>query len=756
MLNTSQHFLWAKSDSNEESIHHTPSRIKQSIIYESPTVSNEREEREESEESEESEDDYINSKKEIETASSVTHSQTEKKHQQEIESQHSTSTSATDTPLNDMHRHLSTTSVNKFSSFLQRMKAMEEAKRRELEILREQNKKKDPEATFKPQITPRARSSGRLRQFMDDEDDYESIENNSHSSDGNNSRSNFHRGDNDEGKSDDETETQRKKRIQQRKQIPIEDRLLQFQKIRMQEESERYREMKDLPEQCTFKPSITHYVPPAPPQAPLEMRNVDKLRLQQIKKQQQEEMALLEKKRSTTPGRSVQSSNSQTQNALSKLSSSSSNSLLSNTNVTSTSSTTQHQTPRRIISEVDLCTFHPHITPAAHIQSEETKEYLSKDPFERLSTASSRRPTRRIGTTEVDLLRMKQLMESNGDAPDEQIDFSAMNESNEISSKENERNGNEKEGKVSREDDEQRLSRFSTIFADRPIPKPSSDPLPTSRSATPLTFRSRSSTLPSSSDEHSRHHSKKLSQADFNAFLQRQSDSWSSRRVLELVHSSEVPIQKPALCPKSLELASQRVKEPFLQRVQKEIEAAAAQKAHTARAISLEKEKVELGQNKEAGDGGTLDSDGSTTLFQPHINAVSKKRKRKGFESLSTGEMLKRQAEMEKLIREREMEEKEKMPFTPVRQSRDFGVGSKLELLKSPSTLITRMEEEKKKALEKVEKEIKEKQKEEEAELTFAPKIHDAPEYIKKIAKSIHQMKKLSSANRSVSRGYRR
>eukprot|EP00770_Monocercomonoides_exilis_P012148 MONOS_12090.1-p1 / transcript=MONOS_12090.1 / gene=MONOS_12090 / organism=Monocercomonoides_exilis_PA203 / gene_product=unspecified product / transcript_product=unspecified product / location=Mono_scaffold00644:29070-31019(-) / protein_length=650 / sequence_SO=supercontig / SO=protein_coding / is_pseudo=false len=130
--------------------------------------------------------------------------------------------------------------------------------------------------------------------------------------------------------------------------------------------------------------------------------------------------------------------------------------------------------------------------------------------------------------------------------------------------------------------------------------------------------------------------------------------------------------------------------------------------------------------------------------FTPLINKKSKQRRSKGVKGLVDDEMKKRREDEVRLKIEQEMKIRCEAPFTPQKISKDLDVSSKLDLRKSPDTLIERLKKEKEAAILKVEKEEAERRRKCNSEITFKPKIHKMPEKVKQITDS-HKLLKMIS-----------
>ncbi|KAK2963177.1 hypothetical protein BLNAU_1710 [Blattamonas nauphoetae] len=221
---------------------------------------------------------------------------------------------------------------------------------------------------------------------------------------------------------------------------------------------------------------------------------------------------------------------------------------------------------------------------------------------------------------------------------------------------------------------------------------------------------------------------KRLSDSDFRAFLQRQEDTWMNQRAKVMLATQTIADEaKPRLklCQKSLRMAEERnAGMTFLERV---MDKAEQNKKHTV-VNPRTKESVNVSVSK--GTLALLEQEQSEITFSPQINQRSQQLKARSVEEMSTEEVLRRKERLNSLARERRKEEQNEMTFKPKLSSKDFGVDSKLGVLRDPDNLLERLNQER---LEK-EKRLIEKygtlESREELEVNkkaFTPDIHEIP-----------------------------
>ncbi|KAK2959129.1 hypothetical protein BLNAU_5924 [Blattamonas nauphoetae] len=185
---------------------------------------------------------------------------------------------------------------------------------------------------------------------------------------------------------------------------------------------------------------------------------------------------------------------------------------------------------------------------------------------------------------------------------------------------------------------------------------------------------------------------KRLSDAEFRAFLQRQEDTWTSHQTKAMLAAEakeEENKPKLKLCQKSLRIAEERnAGMTFLERVEEKTERDKRNAVLNPRTNEKVNVSVSLGLREQ------LEKEKSAITFSPQINKRSQQLKGRGFEELSTGEIQKRKEKMSMLLREKRKEEQSQMPFKPKLSSKEIGVESKLGVLRDPDHLLQRLNEE--------------------------------------------------------------
>ena len=175
------------------------------------------------------------------------------------------------------------------------------------------------------------------------------------------------------------------------------------------------------------------------------------------------------------------------------------------------------------------------------------------------------------------------------------------------------------------------------------------------------------------------------------------------------------PVGQPQLCTRSLAMVEESKMGGFLERVATEV----ARKEQEAL-----KTKARLARDPEC-------------TFKPAINPASKSLPGRSMVELSRGDALKRENAV-RLVRLRaEAEQLEGITFTPAINPRSAVAESRLGVRDNPAAYMARLAEETAAAAERARAAAEEQKRSELADCTFAPRVHDAPEYVKRIARSM-------------------
>ncbi len=122
--------------------------------------------------------------------------------------------------------------------------------------------------------------------------------------------------------------------------------------------------------------------------------------------------------------------------------------------------------------------------------------------------------------------------------------------------------------------------------------------------------------------------------------------------------------------------------------------------------------------------------------FVPAINPASRALRRRSVVDMSRGDALKRETATRLLRLRLEQEGLEGVTFKPViNASSGGGVEGRLKVLSDPDTYVARLSAEAAAQAEKARRAASSAEVSELAECTFTPKVNDAPDYIKRIAR---------------------
>jgi len=201
-------------------------------------------------------------------------------------------------------------------------------------------------------------------------------------------------------------------------------------------------------------------------------------------------------------------------------------------------------------------------------------------------------------------------------------------------------------------------------------------------------------------------------------FLGRQQQfSLRVQKEKEKLSSASTPDFKPALCRKSLELSAQHFKGEFLDRVERDVlrRYDAEQKAFTAKDFSC--------------------------TFQPQLSKKVETMKARSVYEMSRGDLLRRETSQRMMKLRAEREEVEELTFQPEISKVGKSVQSSLKLKEDPAFFLQHY-----KGLEngKARRRALEQQRRVQREMegcTFSPQLHECPEYVKRIAQSMHELR---------------
>lgn len=201
------------------------------------------------------------------------------------------------------------------------------------------------------------------------------------------------------------------------------------------------------------------------------------------------------------------------------------------------------------------------------------------------------------------------------------------------------------------------------------------------------------------------------------AFLARQTAALAKKQahVLAIAAALAPPLQ-PQLCTKSIQMAEgARAGTSFLERVSS-VTAKRQQEAAKLRA-------------RQAAD--------PDCTFAPAINPASKSLPGRGAVSLSRGDQLKRETALRLLRLRREAESLEGITFAPALNDNSRAVPGRLRVLAEPESYLQRVAAEAAMAEHKARAQAEAAHAAELSECTFKPVVHEAPEYVKRIARSM-------------------
>jgi hypothetical protein len=200
----------------------------------------------------------------------------------------------------------------------------------------------------------------------------------------------------------------------------------------------------------------------------------------------------------------------------------------------------------------------------------------------------------------------------------------------------------------------------------------------------------------------------------FSDFLSRQNQRSARReKNLETLRKKATPSHKPRICSRSRHIATSTSQGGFMQRLAKD----ALRKEH--------------GKMKHKAEIARLES----CTFKPNILASSRARPARSFTELSRGDSLKRETAARLMKLKAEQDELEGLTFRP--KLNPSNARSRLNILNDPDSYLERIQKQEESFSIRRRKALQEQEMKEFAECTFHPQINDAPQYIKRIAKSM-------------------
>eukprot|EP00743_Colponemidia_sp_Colp-15_P005027 GILK01005414.1.p1 GENE.GILK01005414.1~~GILK01005414.1.p1 ORF type:complete len:555 (-),score=87.07 GILK01005414.1:220-1884(-) len=215
----------------------------------------------------------------------------------------------------------------------------------------------------------------------------------------------------------------------------------------------------------------------------------------------------------------------------------------------------------------------------------------------------------------------------------------------------------------------------------------------------------------------SEQHASKRDPDFFIQFLQRQNILEANRQDrLARVQSSVQFQPKPELCPKSKVLAEKRLRKSgggdFLTRVEQHC-------------LKREQSFHEMAAHTP-----------SDCTFQPQINDASRVLKPRTAEEMSVGDMMRKENSLRAMKLQIEKRELEVATFKPKLTQKE-GVSSRLKVVSDPDTYIERIQKSARIQCERAKRVQESLDEQATKECTFKPKIHEAPAYVTRIAKSM-------------------
>jgi len=201
----------------------------------------------------------------------------------------------------------------------------------------------------------------------------------------------------------------------------------------------------------------------------------------------------------------------------------------------------------------------------------------------------------------------------------------------------------------------------------------------------------------------------------FSEFLARQkaAEKAKERKLEEVAKVMYSEVRSPELCPNSLKLVKDTQSTNFLQRVAKD-SLKKEHKSHQKKAVLA------------------LDTECS---FQPKINKRSKELKGRSVVDMSRGDMLRKENAQRLMRLKAEQAQLDGLTFQPEINPASREIEGRLRLASEGDTYLQRVQLDMKLFSDRQRKAAQEAEMQEFAECTFHPEVHDAPAYVKHIAR---------------------
>lgn len=202
-----------------------------------------------------------------------------------------------------------------------------------------------------------------------------------------------------------------------------------------------------------------------------------------------------------------------------------------------------------------------------------------------------------------------------------------------------------------------------------------------------------------------------------NEFLARQAAAQKKKEVhTEAVAAALAPPLQPQLCARSLEIAqATRQGTSFLERVTNQV---------ARREQEAAKMRARLARDPDC-------------TFQPAINPASRALPPRGVEDLSRGDQIKRETAVRLLRLRVEAQQLDGITFAPSINDTSRQAQGRLRVLQDPESYVQRLQAEAALAEHRARAQAEAAQAAELANCTFHPVVHDAPTYVKRIARSM-------------------
>lgn len=202
----------------------------------------------------------------------------------------------------------------------------------------------------------------------------------------------------------------------------------------------------------------------------------------------------------------------------------------------------------------------------------------------------------------------------------------------------------------------------------------------------------------------------------FKQFLQRQNHTLARKaKSVQLLKEQTAAPHQPRLCRRSVEMVSAETHGTFLERM--------AKKA-VLREHANQQERARVAKSADC-------------TFEPKINRHSKQMPRRSYSEMSRGDALKRETAQRLMKLKLEQDEIGQFEFAPKINDKSRQAQGKLRVLDDPETYVERVHREQAIQAERARQQALQAESTEYDECTFKPEVHDAPEYIKRIAKTM-------------------